>query len=214
MRSLKAIGLGFCCAILVGCSNPAEKEKDPMIEDFMKEFQASMDAFNNRPIYPVLTKEILDTIPDDDLVQVIFDNLSEKLPDDYEREYATVMSWNPSRRAIFMIWLLEAEVNNGGWNQFYYNSSGEYHPHLPEALRLVGANPFADLTERANAVYREENEKITAHHDGSIEGFSKSYEDNPLEPFDDEFYDLNDSLSLAEVQVKYIRMHEGEFLDE
>ena len=29
------------------------------------------------------------------------------------------MSWNKSRQAIYMIWALEAEVNDGGYNQFY-----------------------------------------------------------------------------------------------
>jgi hypothetical protein len=61
---------------------------------------------------------------------------------------------------------------------------------LPSALRLVGATKFADLTEKANNTYEKEYEKITSHYDGTLEGFSKSYEDNPLNEYDKTFYAL------------------------
>lgn len=95
-----------------------------------------------------------------------------------------------------MIWALEAEVNNGGYNQFYFNSSGQFYKHLPDALKLVGAPKFADLTKRANNTFEKENPKITQHQDGTIEGFSKSYDENPLNKFDDEFYDLYETENL------------------
>ena len=76
------------------------------------------------------------------------------------------MSWNKSRQAIYMIWALEAEVNNGGYNQFYFNLSGQIYKHLPDALKLVGANKFADLTKRANETFEKQNPKITQHQDG------------------------------------------------
>ena len=87
-----------------------------------------------------------------------------------------------------MIWALEAEVNNGGYNQFYFNSSGQFYKHLPKYLKLIGANKFANLTKSANETFEKENPKITQHQDGTLEGFSKSYEDNPLNKFDDEFF--------------------------
>ena len=112
-----------------------------------------------------------------------------------------------------MIWLLEAEVNNGGFNQFYANSSGEFYKFVPDALKLVGAVKFADLAQRANDTYDKEYKKITKHQDGSLEGFSKSYEDNPLEKYDDEFYDLDDE-SLPDLQIAYIRKHKADFIDQ
>ncbi len=154
-----------------------------------------------------LTEQIIDTTSDENLLQVIFDNLSEKLPTDFEKEYETVMSWNKSRQAIYMIWILEAEVNNGGYNQFYFNVSGQFHKHLPNALRLMGAKKFADMTTRANNTFEKENSKITQYQDGTLEGLSKSYEDNPLNKFDDEFGDLYETENLEHLQVNYIRKH-------
>ncbi|WP_245752183.1 DMP19 family protein [Algoriella xinjiangensis] len=160
-----------------------------------------------------MTEQIIDITSDENLLQVVFDNLSEKQPTNYENEYETVMSWNKSRQAIYMIWVLEGEVNNGGYNQFYFNSSRQFYKHLPDALKLVGANKFSDLTKRANETFEKENPKITQHQDGTLEGFSKSYDDNPLNKFDDEFYALYENENLQQFQIDYIRKHKNEFID-
>ncbi len=196
---------------LFGCSGQTKKNESGLSKETEEELANSVEAFKNRPIYKELTEQIIDTTSDENLLQVVFDNLSEKQPADYEKEYETVISWNKSRQAIYMIWALEAEVNNGGYNQFYSNSSGQFYKHLPEALRRVGANKFADLTEKANNTF--EKEKITKHQDGTIEGFSKSYEDNPLNDFDTEFYDLYNTENLQQIQVDFIRKNKKEFID-
>lgn len=160
-----------------------------------------------------MTSQIIDDTSDDDLLQVVFDNLSEKLPADYEKEYTTVLGWNKSRQAIYMIWLLEGEVNNGGYNQFYFNSSGQFYKHLPDALRRINAIKTADLTVAANNTYEKQNDKITKHQDGTLEGFSRSYEDNPLNDFDEQFYALSKIENLQKLQVEFIRKHKFDFSD-
>lgn len=198
---------------LFGCSGQTSKNERGLSKEMEEQLANSVEAFKNRPIYTELTEQIIDTTSDENLLQVVFDNLSEKQPADYEKEYEIVMSWNKSRQAIYMIWTLEAEVNNGGYNQFYFNSSGQFYKHLPEALRLVGANKFADLTKRANDTFEKENAKITQHQDGTIEGFSKSYNDNPLNKYDDAFHDLYKTENLQQIQVDFIRKYISEFID-
>jgi hypothetical protein len=199
---------------LFACSGRTTKDNKNQTKDtFDEQTSKAIEDFKNRPIHLKLTEQIIDTSSDDNLLQLVFDNLSLKQPTDYQKEYEMVMSWNKSRQAIYMIWVLEAEVNNGGYNQFYFNSSGQFYKQLPDALLLVGANKFADLTKRANETFEKENPKITQHQDGTIEGFSKSYDDNPLNKFDDEFYDLYKTENLQELQVTFIRKHKGEFID-
>ena len=198
---------------LFGCAGQTKKDEDKLSTEMKEQISSSVEAFKNRPIHKKLTEQIIDTTSDDNLLQIVFDNLSEKQSDDYEKEYETVISWNKSRQAIYMIWLLEAEVNNGGYNQFYLNSSGQFYKCLPDALKLVGANKFADLTKRANNTFEKENPKITQHQDGTLKGFSKSYEDNPLNKFDDEFYKLYETENLQHIQVEFIKKHKTEFID-
>ncbi|WP_300599114.1 DUF4375 domain-containing protein [Niabella sp.] len=198
---------------LSGCSE-VKREKTEKEARQEKELEQYLKAFNERSIYKTLTQRIIDTIPDDKLLQVVFDNLIEKLSNDHENEYETVMTWNKSRRAIYMIWLLEWEVNNGGYNQFYYNPSGQFRELLPDALKLVGASQFAALTQKANDIYQKENATITKYQDGSTEGFSKSYESNPLDVCDDAFYALYKKENLPQIQMNYIRTHKQDFVDE
>lgn len=207
--------MGIISTILsfFGCAGQSKKSDGELSKELQDQIAQSVEAFKNRPIYKELTEQNIDSTSDDNLLQVVFDNLSEKLPEDYEKEYETVMTWNKSRKAIYMIWALEAEVNNGGYNQFYSNSSGQFYKELPDALRLVGANGFADLTQRANDLYDKDNEKITKHQDGTIEGFSKSYEDNPLNDLDTEFYELYESEKLMQIQIDYIRHNKNDFID-
>ncbi|ULT25844.1 DMP19 family protein [Sphingobacterium sp. E70] len=68
-------------------------------------------------------------------------------------------------------------------------------------MKLVGATKFADLTERANSTFEKEKSKITKDQDGTVEGFSKSYENNPLNKFDEEFYKLNETKDLQKFRL-------------
>ncbi|WP_412465659.1 DUF4375 domain-containing protein [Pedobacter sp. KLB.chiD] len=199
---------------LFGCSGQVKKDDGKLSKEIQDQLANSIETFKNRPIHKKLTSQIIDSTPDTDLLQVVFDNLSEKQPTDYKKEYGTVMRWNKSRQAIYMIWLLESEVNNGGYNQFYFNSSGQFYEHLPEALKFVGANKFANLTKQANDTFLKENSKITQHQDGTLEGFSKSYDDNPLNEFDQQFYKLYKTENLQQLQVDFIRKNKTEFVDE
>ena len=207
--------MGFIATTLnlFGCSGQTKKNDSGLSKEIEEQHAQSFEVFKNRPIHKELTEQIIDTTSEDNLLQVVFDNLSEKQSTDYENEYETVMSWNKSRQAIYMIWVLEAEVNNGGYIQFYFNSSGQFYKHLPDVLKLVGANKFADLTKRANDTFEKENSKITQHQDRTLEGFSKSYDDNPLNQYDDEFYDLYKTENLQQIQVDYIRNNKKEFID-
>jgi Domain of unknown function (DUF4375) len=198
---------------LLGCSGQTNKDNGKLTEEIDKQLSKSIEDFKNRPIHKNLTIQIIDTAADENLLQVVFDNLSQKLPSDFEKEFETVMSWNKSRQAIYMIWLLEAEVNNGGYNQFYFNSSGQFYKYLPDVLKIVGATKYADLTQRVNDTFEKENPKITQHQDGTLEGFSKSYEGNPLNKFDTEFYDLYKSENLQKIQVDFIRKHKTDFIN-
>ena len=56
-------------------------------------------------------------------------------------------------QVLVTIWGLEADVNNGGFDQYYFNGSGDQAFFAPQALRLVGAHRMAAIVARANAVF-------------------------------------------------------------
>ena len=48
---------------------------------------------------------------------------------------------------------LEAEVNNGGFDQFFYNSAGDDTAGTIKALEIIGALHTADIVKRAAAKF-------------------------------------------------------------
>ena len=190
----------------------SEKKNDQSKDDWDEYRTKSIENFKNRTIHKKLTAEIIDNSNNDQLLQVVFDNLSEKLSDDYTKEYETVLTFSKAQQAIYIIWCLEAEINNGGFNQYYFNSSGQFAELTPDALRLVGANKFSDLVAIANKTYKTEYSNITKHQDGTLEGFSKSYNDNPLNKFDNEFYELYKIENLQQLQTDFIRKNSLDFI--
>ena len=61
----------------------------------------------------------------------------------------------PSREEahVLAIEALEREVNNGGYSQFFTNSSNEFAPTIEGALRAIGCPKTADITHDAIAAF-------------------------------------------------------------
>jgi hypothetical protein len=57
--------------------------------------------------------------------------------------------WTPAQRAFALVWELEAEVNNGGFHQYFFNSSGTHGPDVAALLDTIGASHCAELARQA-----------------------------------------------------------------
>jgi hypothetical protein len=195
-----------------GC-NGQSKEK----EEIKKQIDQSLEDFMQRPIYSVVTTGILDTISDDKLEQTIIDNIFSKIEtiDSYEDQYEVIKSLSRGRQAIFATWVLEAEVNNGGFNQYFYNfaSSGQYAEEARDGFRHINAIKHSELTQKAMNIVLKDAKRLSKFKDSTLESFSESYENNPLNPLDSEFYTLNQFEDTSKLRIKYIRDHITEFVD-
>lgn len=178
-------------------------------QQLFAEVAEMFEAFDKRVIHEKLTADILAQTPDEELVLTVFDTLAAQAPVGLsEEEYLKTLS--PERRAVYALYILAGEVDNGGFNQYYYNTEAEAAAYLPEACELVGAPKYADLVRRANACY--ENERLAERQDGSLEAFCDSYRDNPLEKFDDEFYLLENCQALDQLLMRFIRANPQAFV--
>jgi hypothetical protein len=83
-------------------------------------------------------------------------NLSEAFKDACSRFTGdNFASLSERDRILVAIWGLEADVNNGGFDQYYFNGSGDQAWFAPTALRSIGAHHMASIAERANAMFGE-----------------------------------------------------------
>ncbi|PVY39630.1 DMP19 family protein [Pontibacter virosus] len=191
---------------LSGCNEQERKKSD------VEAIDASIEAFLNRTIYKELTTEILKSIPDHELEQTVYDNIYAIIGEDYENELDNVRKLTKGQQAIFSTWMVEAEVNNGGFNQFYFNSSGQYANMAVDGFETVGAVKFAELMKEANRVYASIEKNLEKFDDGTLESFSASYKENPLNDLDDKFYKLGESESLSGLKARYIRENIDQFI--
>ncbi len=72
-----------------------------------------------------------------------FDLVSDKA----ESKGFTTLSEN--EQAIYTIWWLEAEVNNGGFHQYFWNSAGDHADVALKSLNAIGATKTASLLQQA-----------------------------------------------------------------
>lgn len=210
LRTFQPLIVFICLSHLIACSTSSVKQDTSMANTWGN----STNDFGRRGVHRTLTTSIIDTTPDDHLLQMVIANVLAKLPGDEEARYPAVLSLPKAQQAVYIVWWLEAEVNNGGYNQYYYNSTGEFAELAPQALRYIGASKFAHLTTKANAVYESEMKKILENQDGTIESFSISYDGNPLNRFDEAFYKLSEQESLRQILVDFIRKNKVEFVND
>lgn len=61
---------------------------------------------------------------------------------------------NSSQRTFLFVENLEREINNGGFNQFYFNSSGDFSQETVKALSKIGAEKTAEIVKIANSEFK------------------------------------------------------------
>src|SRR4051794_7440538 len=113
------------------------------------------------------------------------------------------------QKVFSSVWAIESEVNNGGFAQYFLNSSAETAAFVAEALDTIGAPKTADICRRAveraypGGLPATANEISTA-----AAGFSDEVVEE-LDAIDSEFlaypYDLTDLL------FDYVCSHPEEF---
>lgn len=59
-------------------------------------------------------------------------------------------------QVFLCVWELEAEVNNGGFDQYFSNSSGDYARHVESALVAIGAKRMQKIVRQAIETVGEE----------------------------------------------------------
>jgi len=178
-----------------------------------EDIAASLEAFANRKIYAQLDPPTLRSVADADVEQAIIDYVISQLDGHYDEEVEIVRGLSTGVRATYLTWIVEAEVNNGGFNQYYFNTDGKFAAEAVDAFEYFGATQHAALMREANEVRASEAAEMAKFKErGSLEAFSESYEHTKLGPLDDRFYRLAENLS--QLRIARIRRMPEQFSGE
>lgn len=183
------------------------------MNDDMEQFhawRAHLDELAARP----LTPEELDSLPDADLDAVAERKAAAIMGSDVTAWRVRIEALSQGQRMIWATQWAAEEVYNGGFHQYFHNSSGAFAPHAYDGFLLIGADEHAEVLNRAMQTFLDEHElhdRIRA--DGSIEAFVAGYKETRLTELDPMFWELSDRVDLLALRVRYIRGHLTEFAD-
>jgi len=106
---------------------------------------------------------------------------------------------------------VEMEVNNGGFDQYYWNSPGDHAREAVAALEELGAQHTATLLKEANGVFGEGGPDPDRDKRGmQMDALPKGARDRWFD-LDGAFYEYRDDLS--RLAAGYIRRHRDDFTD-
>jgi hypothetical protein len=172
----------------------------------------SFRDYDNRMRYPVLTRKILESLDDSDLVDAVRDYVQLKIEADYQHKFQIVSSLPRSFQAVYSTWWVDAEVNNGGFHQYFFNQGADWAFMALEGYKLMGAREMAGLMARAIEVHlREEPEQQECRANGPLhllEQYVEARKISGLPELDRTYY----SLSFYDVAIGYIRSHLDDFV--
>ena len=104
---------------------------------------------------------------------------------------------------------VDGEVNDGGFNSFFTNSSGKYANEIVDVFRVIGSDLLADVCEKAVSIF---DGPVPTDWDERIEAYEKLDEGKVREVFDDcdeLFYESEEDFE--DLCMEYIQNHLDSF---
>ena len=110
-----------------------------------------------------------------------------------KEERKGLAAFSRGERYVYAIEAMVREVNNGGWSQFFSNSSGALAYDLVPALEAIGSKKNLSIARRALKIFDQ----------------SPSAGDNPWDALEGEFYENPEDLEA--MMLEFIARNAAEF---
>lgn len=181
-----------------------------------------IEEWNQKVNSAKLTKELFDNADLEEKENLIYYFTQKiRIRDNYGEDSFSKMP--KILKTVYLINEFESEVNNGGFLQFFTNSSGKYTNETIESLGLIGANYMKNLLEKAVRITLKNNEstvslnkKINSRELYEIFKTSELYDNEflmkELNDLDSKFYDSSERTQ--ELKIKYFENNNNGFWNE
>ena len=90
----------------------------------------------------------------------------------------------------------DSEINNGGLNQFFSNSSREFAPIISDSLDKVKALKHKELFDNFIKENKIDLKKLESFDTDNVDEFIAQYDEYPFDEFDSEYYQLESLTNL------------------
>jgi len=174
-------------------------------EDLKRRLHESIRKWEARPRYPELTPSVLAGIPDDMLEQSVVDFVLAHGVWRHNDLLRLLASLPEGFGIVYSTWVLDAEVANGGFHQYFWNTEGRYLDLVTRAVQRLGSAENNRILSQAIKVYALEGRPDVAAlaPEEQVQVFSKGAQESSLGTLDSQWYDRD----LAAARVRLIREH-------
>lgn len=149
-------------------------------------------------------------VSDEELWSILFQTLIPRVTGTRDEEYAVVKSWAKGLQMLWATQLVDDEVNNGGFNQYFFNSSGQFAMEAIEGFELIDAHERADLVRRAvDQLFHDAPRLRQFYQQRTIAAFMESYQHTDLDAIDEAWFRAPEFFT---PRTQYIREHPQEFV--
>jgi hypothetical protein len=174
-----------------------------------------LSKWGDRPVYPQITRELIDALPDDQLAWAMHDHLWFRIGDETERTSQIVAELPAGYGVVYHLCALDGEVGNGGFNQYFFNGQDWAADVQIDALRRIGATRHMRIFRWAVRIHKQEKrnaELQRLYAQKTLVDFFASYEITRLIGCDDTWYALHSQFDA--LLAGYIRCHPELFVTE
>jgi hypothetical protein len=132
------------------------------------------------PRFRRLNPELLASLSADDIGDAVVQHVALRSADTRIERAVLVHALPSGTKAVYATWLVDVEVKNGGFNQFFFNPYGELAGTALAGYELFGAEEYAAVMRAAIATYESEHGKMAPYYAAdTLEAFSESYKHRP-----------------------------------
>ena len=114
-------------------------------------------------------------------------------------------------QTVYVLYVFDGEMQNGGFEQFIMNSSGKYLPLVFRALEEVKARKYASMLRAfVDSLHMDENELADAHRLSADvkEKVLLNLERQQVDSFDDRYYTYYSRTPLSRLAGRFVLRHE------
>jgi len=126
-----------------------------------------------------------------------------------KEERKGLASFTRGERFVYAIEGMVREVNNGGWNQFFRNSSGALAFDLAPALEAVGSKKNLSIAQRALRIFGKPASLAEDERGKQVDKVTRDGENNPWDALEGEFYENPEDLDA--MMIEFIARNQAEF---
>ncbi|GHV89118.1 hypothetical protein AGMMS50267_14780 [Spirochaetia bacterium] len=167
-------------------------------------------------ITEMVLKDSTDEEIDVMLTQYVYNYLDELTEEQYNYQY--IQKIKPAIMMYYATGVIVYEVENGGFNQFLFNSSRYFIFDALEGYKLFGWNEhynlILEIIKEINPLKLNKSEFFEYFDKIKLQSESyKSFSDKlNLDKFDEIFYKINDDKNIFPLLIEYVRNHYGDFV--